>query len=760
MNLYKAFRISSTLMISVGLLSIALAEGSVFYLFLALAGVSLGWLYEKNPVLSHSTGAAAAVLCVGFTPLDYLLVTQDIIVAMGHLLILLQVVKLLSAKKNRDYLQMFLISLVQIAVASVLTIELDFSIPFVLYLVFATWTLILFHLKREYEKSLRLSGETELPEEIKVEKTRGVITSSFFFGSTSICMLTLLLTSIFFVIMPRLSAGLLWHAQIRPMRVSGFNESIDLGQSGEIQLGDKEVMRVQILSQSGPNQSLSYFRGVALSHYDGEKWRKYSPEEIDIFTPEDLAAARKNVMTHAMEIRNGRRVFNIRSFKKDPENTVIQRIWQSPLDTKVLFGLHPIYRVEFFSREAPTAIDVDSQGSLYNQNSQYGFVGYEAYSLNLDSSLPELEKAETYPVVSDIDYTQLPAPGRGFRYEELKNLAEKIIGDAGARTTFEKVKAVEQHLKGNLSYTRNINRTPDVEPVYDFIFNQKAGHCELFASAMAVLLRTVGIPARVANGYCGGQWNPYGEFFLVRQKDAHCWVEVFFDKDTDPYNKNSIGWVRFDPTPPSVLDDGGFFSPVTNFFSYMRLKWIDYVISYSAVEQRKVFTEVRSRGRKMRGWINGVFESIKNFFSSDAQGARDTVIKILLVGIPVAAGIISLFIYLRGRRKRRRGGRKMLKTRDVSVKFYRDFLTQLQKIGLRRNSSQTPSEFARIVCGSAPLIAGQTRVITARFLETRFGGRDFADMQNAELESELARLKSSIKTIKVARRRKKKSRHS
>jgi transglutaminase-like putative cysteine protease len=758
MNLYKAFKVSSTLMIATGLIAIAWAEGSFFYIAIAFTGIALGWLYDRDPIISRSASTAAGLLSIGFAPLDYLLVTQDVIFTGGHILILLQVIKLLSEKKNRDYLQMFLLSLVQLAVAAVLTIEMDFTIPFVLYLVFSTWTLILFHLKREFEKSLRISGEAGLPDEVKVEKTRGVIGPSFFAGSTSICVITLILTSIFFVIMPRISAGFLWHAQVRPIRISGFSESVDLGISGEIQLGEKEVMRVQLLNVSGPAQDLAYWRGVGLSHYDGEKWRIHSPEEIEIVTLADLTALRRSFKTCSMIIRGGNRVFDIVRYRKDPENTLIQRIVQSPLDTEVLFGMHPIYRVEFFSREAPTAINIDPFGAVYNQASQYGFVGYIVYSKILDPNSPELNSADTYPVVGEIDYAQLPAPGRGFRYYDLKNLAEKITLEAKAESPYEKVRAIERYLNTKFSYTRNIQRTPDTEPVYDFLFNQKKGHCELFASSMAVLLRTLGIPARLANGYMAGQWNPIGEFYTVRQKHAHCWVEVFFDRDNNPFNRNEIGWVRFDPTPPGMLDSGWFFSSVTDFFSYMRFKWIDYVISYSASEQRKVFTKVRSKGRQMRGWFSDVFNSIKKFFSEPSEDTKKKITRVFLIGLPPIALVLALLVFLRGRRRKRvRKPRKPIKPGEISISFYRDFLKALERIGLRRMYSQTPTEFVHVVESTASIIAQPARLITEKFLETRFGGKEIRPQEIETIKAANEEVKTKIRSIRAQRHSKKRS---
>lgn len=739
-------------MIAVGLLSLAIAEGSLFFIFIAAVGIILGWLYHENPVLSHHAGTAAALLCVAIAPLDYLLVTQDIILSMGHLLVLLQVVKLLSVKRNRDYLQMFLISLIHLAVASVVTIQVDFSIPFVLYMVFATWTLILFHLKCEFERSLRISGEADLPQEIKDEKTRGVISLSFFLSSSSICVVTLILTSVFFVVLPRVSAGFLWHTQFRPERVSGFSENIDLGTSGEISLDQGKVMRVKILNTDAPSPDLAYFRGVAFSHYDGRNWRKQSPEEIDPVNIEDLAAMRRERERHHYTIIGGKRVYNLKYFKKRPENTIVQQVWQSPLDTRVLFGMHPVYRIDFRSRESPMGIEVDALGSIYSDVSQYGIVKYDVFSQNLDPNSEELKSAFTYPVVDEINYSQLPTPGRGFRYRELKNLAEKIAREANAKTPYEKVLAIQRYLSTSFSYTTKIHRTPEVEPVCDFLFNQKSGHCELFASCMTVLLRTLEIAARVANGFRGGQWNPYGGFYLVRQCDAHCWVEVFFDRDDDPFNHNEIGWVRFDPTPASILDEGGLFGPLTNFFSYLRLKWIDYVVNYDATQQRKIILAARERGRRTRGWFTRVFESIKKFFSQPAGDTRDKALKIALAVVTPVAVVLALLIFLHGRRKRRRKSKKLLRPGRTSVQFYRDFLKILERGGLRRGYSQTPSEFARVVAASAPALTKPTIAITEKFLRVRFGGTQAGPEEMKVIGAAIEKLRAGVRAIRGARR--------
>src|SRR6202008_3744488 len=108
-------------------------------------------------------------------------------------------------------------------------------------------------------------------------------------------------------------------------------------------------------------------------------------------------------------------------------------------------------------------------------------------------------------------------------------------------------------------------------PLEDFLFVQRRGHCEYFATALAILLRTQGIPTRVVNGFFGGEWNEFGGYYAVRQGDAHAWVEGYFPE---------AGWVMFDPTPTAPLSRGGIFGFFDRLYDAARIRWFTYVIDY------------------------------------------------------------------------------------------------------------------------------------------------------------------------------------
>jgi protein-glutamine gamma-glutamyltransferase len=128
---------------------------------------------------------------------------------------------------------------------------------------------------------------------------------------------------------------------------------------------------------------------------------------------------------------------------------------------------------------------------------------------------------------------------RGSRYERTYDLARRLTDDVP--NGYEAVKAVEGHLQRNYVYSERVPSAP--LPLEDFLFREEAGYCQQFSGAMALMLRMVGIPARVVAGFSPGSYNRDTGEYRVRDLDAHSWVEVYF---------TGIGWVPFDPTPTAA----------------------------------------------------------------------------------------------------------------------------------------------------------------------------------------------------------------
>src|SRR5262249_57256243 len=116
----------------------------------------------------------------------------------------------------------------------------------------------------------------------------------------------------------------------------------------------------------------------------------------------------------------------------------------------------------------------------------------------------------------------------------------QIVTEAGAETPYDRAKAIETWLRNNIAYNESIPQPPTGhDPVDWVLFDYKQGYCNYYASAMIVMLRTLGIPARMAAGFAQGTWDASQQVYTVQERDAHTWVEVFFPQ---------YGWIEFEPT--------------------------------------------------------------------------------------------------------------------------------------------------------------------------------------------------------------------
>jgi transglutaminase-like putative cysteine protease len=199
------------------------------------------------------------------------------------------------------------------------------------------------------------------------------------------------------------------------------------------------------------------------------------------------------------------------------------------------------------------------------------------------------------PFVLHDYYLQLP-PVLDQRF---RDLAYAIVGDA--RTPLERARRIAQHLRRNYRYTLDLPPVSRENPIESFLFETRRGHCEYFATAMTLLARAVGLPARHVNGYVGGDYNDFGDFYAVRQSHAHSWVEVWLPTD------GAAGrWVTFDPTPASGLPpdrSGGLWASLLALVDSLRMFWYRHVIDYDLEAQLRAAEAVLGLERDGRSPI-------------------------------------------------------------------------------------------------------------------------------------------------------------
>lgn len=301
--------------------------------------------------------------------------------------------------------------------------------------------------------------------------------------------------------------------------VVGFSEGMNLGDLGEIKDNPAVFMRVRITDERGElRREPTYFRGSALDHFDGTSWQATLDGRVEAGWWPDSPGPGVEILR--------------------------QEIVQKTVDGGVLFGVPHVHSVDGV-RGRP-ALDLNG---TWRMDSGASTIEYVVRSVVRDRRAPVAStpadrtraagmRAEQ-AVIRSGALTTLP-PGLDPRVAELAaEWAAEAGPDAGP---LDKAEAIETAMRRELQYTL----VPDVEdlrqPLPDFLFRSRRGHCEFFATGLAVMLRAEGIPARVANGFYGGEWNTYGEYLIVRQRDAHAWVEAWIPER---------GWVQMDATPAS-----------------------------------------------------------------------------------------------------------------------------------------------------------------------------------------------------------------
>jgi hypothetical protein len=284
---------------------------------------------------------------------------------------------------------------------------------------------------------------------------------------------------------------------------------------------------------------------------------------------------------------------------------------------------------------------------------------------------------------------------------------------AGSRNRREKAMMVMQVLKTQYKYS--LTRKPfRGNPIENFLFAQKLGHCEFFASAMVILLRSLKVPARLVVGFRGGRWNDFGKFYAVRQSDAHAWVEVYLPSE---------GWVRFDPTPAVSrqqnievrIQQSGIQSTLTAMIEALRHRWYKWIIKYDMEHQLSALRSIRDAFKKAFKAFS--FQRTRNNFTA----AKRRQVQKRNLQVWMRWGLLVLFLGIvlglgiwRWRR------RKQNIVYPDYVETYLKAVSLLKPLGIEKSEEETPFEFLQRLRSSHPPLASALEEITALYLEMRF----------------------------------------
>ncbi len=643
-------------MAALAIASISLVEsvGASFVMFASSLMLLSGAANLKKKALV--TGALWNLLAAGalvFFIIDYAAFSGSVLASAARFLTILLALKLFDLKADRDCLIACSLVFFLVLAAAASTVSPLFLVVLSLFVAGSISAMVALAIRRDLRENLRNDGQVP----------SGVFGPAFFAAVLGLSGVSMVMTFALFFALPRMGIGLFERKTLNTLKVTGFSERIDLGTMGPVKQDPTIIMRVQI---DGAPQGFLYFRGASLDRYDGKGWSR-TVKKRRLLKKDGLGSFR---------ISDGDGPFTV------------QTILLEPLDTDTIFAAsHPVAIEGQFHN-----LWADSAGSIRLPSPPYSRIEYRAWS----SASPAYEPPEEIaPQYIDASYLE------GQAGQRVRNLTDEITG--AESNDMKKAALIERFLRSKYTYTLDPVKGGGDGPLDDFLFYSKQGWCEHYATAMVMMLRAAGVPARIVTGFTQGEWNGIGNYFIIRQQDAHSWVEAYI---------NGKGWATFDPTPsagvmaqkPSLL---------SLYIDLARFRWNRYVIHYTLADQRRAAGAIE-------GGTDRMIASLKSFRPSFES----------LKGATPALGAVAVFALLLALRKARSKA-----VRSKTPVYYTEMLRALEKKGLVRRMDETPLEFAERT-GSK-----EVATVTGAFQGQRYGGGEPEEDVMTEVRKAIEALK-------------------
>lgn len=733
MTFSSYFRVSSYAMVACGTLCLAVSGGMGLGLTAAFAALmALAWTLEDGRwQLSERVGLIVVLLSLPLFYLDWQFLAggNDVkdrvgVSALVHLILFLSAVKLLQKKADRDWVFLYLISFFEVLLAAGLSLSPLFLVTLGLYMLFALSTIISLEIRKARrglkisETRLLVAPDSTLFRRLRKRRERHQFGEARRLPLVAFILLLMIFTLAMplFFIAPRFGSSALARSGEGLAGVIGFSDKVSLGEIGRLQQSNQVVMRVRVEDTQARRRRNLRWRGVALDQFSGHEWQRTARESVYVQT-------------------NSERNFYQLGTTEGLHRLTTQTFFIEPIDTPVLFAAPRAVALQ----GALPYVRKDREDGLTTRRHDLERISYIARS---DTEEPEADvlrdDAEAY--APDFErYLQRPDT----LDPRIASLAREMIAREGARNRYDAARAIEAHLQQDYGYTLELKAGGD-DPLADFLFRVREGHCEYFSTSMAVMLRTQGIAARVVNGFQMGEYNEMADAYTVTQSDAHSWVEVYFPA--------TGAWVTFDPTPAAgrpVRQSTGLTSRLSKYAEALELLWIQYVVSYDKQEQRSLATSLRNRLGEYRRLLAQRIDGLKATISewllpyegldgsprglSTARTGGLLALALILIVLPLALLV---------RRIKRLGLRRGLfiwrgveeEKRDSVIDFYERMTSILAARGLRRESGETPLEFATA--------AGMPEVlkITEAYNRVRYGEHRLTPAEIAEINRWLSRM--------------------
>lgn len=665
-------------------------------------------LAKKNPfVISERWTTPLSLAYFAFFALDYLAFSRGFLPATIHLALFGVVVRMFSLRRERDHVTLAILAFLMVLASAVLTVDSVFLFAFAVFMLMAVVTFVLMEMRRSGRDANIEARHSNDPQEHRH------LAFALIRIAPALMILILMCGAALFFVMPRMSAGNLGAYSYGTDFSSGFSDRVQLGQIGEIQQSNSVVMHVKIDGDTIGRYDL-HWRGVALANFDGHSWS--SPQTQSLLQ-------KQSDNTFAIPTLDGAAIIPA-ALRTEQPNLIHYRVLMEPIGTNVFF-LAPRPRN---IRGDYGRLAVDNGGAIYNFDSTRAISHYEATSDIAVPSLAELRAARSaYPALIRNTYLTLPALD-----PRIRQLALHITASPG--NDYDKAAAVELYLKTHYGYTLTLPKIAETDPVANFLFVRKKGHCEYFASAMAVMLRTLGIPTRVVNGFRSDEFNDLTDSYVVRAKDAHAWVETYFP---------GYGWQTFDPTPSgnSTGTPRGW-GRLALYVDAMASFWREWIVSYDSSHQyvlgQTAINGSRGAWESARHWARRHYASMLKWARQTQGRVQHSPGRWAVLGLGIALALVvlgNMGRVVRALYEKWLAAHPEYSPEQSAAMWYQRMARALARRGVKKSRAQTAQEFARQIEDA------RLRQPVARFTDVyesaRFGSCAEDALRLAELYEEV-----------------------
>ena len=497
------------------------------------------------------------------------------------------------------------------------------------------------------------------------------------------------------------------------IRTSGFSDSVDLSLTSSIRNNREVVLRVKYSGDDAANDADLRFKGATYDRYEGRRWHRRL-QHADTLAPE-----------------------------LDPEHGQLFRVSAAKAVAKV-----EIFRERLNSRSLllpmeTVGVAIDSPFVHVDLGSAVYLPGPPADTIRYDvlvASQPRIEARLARLAEASLEVAAanpLSALDQSGVSEAIRQLAREVAGEG---TPAEKADRIEAHLLAQYVYTLDFLGRDSENPIEDFLFTYKSGHCEYFASSMVLLLRAVGIPARLSTGFLGAEYNRLEGYYMVRQENAHAWVEAYTP---------SRGWQVFDPTPPEGrpgAPERSLLQLMSQFYDYLTFRWDRWVLTYGADDQRTFFQEMRERftrlWQELTGWGSQEEDAAPSLPVGGVESSKDDVIrepKLWLDKVPLPLAVLGFLAVVAGivvwHRRRPLSG-------AAAYKLLRSWL---ERAGVTVTDSLAPLELEQLALARYPSAAAPTRGLLELYLRESFGEAPLDASERTRLREYLHGVREAMK---------------